>query len=844
MIERRNIIKLLGDRMDVYHSAILTCFNFDPIFFEKVYLPTLRRLGISNIIVLTDAGMYDQLLSDDSYHCHRVSMNGYTLVRQENTHRGVFHSKMLLLFGSKEAAIIIGSGNVTFSGMSNNAEVWNAFHVQEKDSPNLALFIRGWEYAQWLLKGTSNLIKRQLEWIIEQSDWIKKDVKDITITMDNGETAMLLYNNEKSTIYADFLEQIGNADVDTITVIAPFYDTKGDAINKLKEALQPKTFRCVFDPDRQSAPYDLMSKQSDVTFYEYNTANNPPLHAKIIEVQASNGSWLLSGSANIGSLALGTIKGLYNDEACVLVHSKNRKDYIGELGLEGCWAPIGEEELKKIDRPKPDDTPKTVKPLCILSGELSDGKLQLKVNTSDEECQLVVLDQDLNVIIDEPITTKTLMTIDTSDETYMVVFQKDGHDVSNRLLVLSESNVERCNPDPTRRQLSRLLDDADLLSNLSHILGIIEFDETPSKQRAISTKMLEKKKTEDKMISVSQEQYDILKDDSNLSISMHSGVRILNFLKSILFKQDEPESNEDELFELKKENEGNEKPKRPALAVETTELDSDRKMRNEVLGYLDRMVLYLRSKMEDSSVQKEGNPLMPLKKGCLPKLEAIPNLNLGSAFAIATNSVAVLMVKYGDNMVKDSTLRCRFHECACLYFALFRNHFNLNGGNKEKVIQEMLKEATIKLFVSLSYFDFCQYEYLLILTVLNGFDAWGEEKDILYEIMKSFRDNVAKMDNNKVVERTYSLINQVFEKYITNDTTPVRDFSEFHNAVFLYRSGYGFFYAYDIKVAKNGVRFSYYHPRYTETIQSPLKTTKYKGYTLSEFKVVNRWNVK
>ena len=92
MIDRKNIIEILGKRMNVYHSAIITCYNFDPIFFESVYLPTLRRLGITNIIVLTDASMYDMLLADSSYACHQVKMLDYQLVRQENIHGGVFDS--------------------------------------------------------------------------------------------------------------------------------------------------------------------------------------------------------------------------------------------------------------------------------------------------------------------------------------------------------------------------------------------------------------------------------------------------------------------------------------------------------------------------------------------------------------------------------------------------------------------------------------------------------------------------------------------------------------------------------------------------------------------------------
>ena len=148
MIERKNIINLLDERSNIYHSALLTTYSFDPIFFESFYLPTLRRVGISNIVVLMDANMYDRLLADSSYQFHCVTQNNYTLVRQENRHSGVFHPKMALLFGENEGVLVVGSGNLTYSGLSNNEEVWNVFHVLGNESIHYPLFYKAWKYLQ------------------------------------------------------------------------------------------------------------------------------------------------------------------------------------------------------------------------------------------------------------------------------------------------------------------------------------------------------------------------------------------------------------------------------------------------------------------------------------------------------------------------------------------------------------------------------------------------------------------------------------------------------------------------------------------------------------------------
>ena len=197
MIERKNIIKLLSERTksNVYHSAVLTCYNFDSIFFESVYLPSLRSLGITNVIVLMDAGMYDNLLADSSYVCHKVSLLNYTLVRQENSHHGVFHSKITLLFGEEEGILVVGSGNLTFCGLSNNEEVWNAFHVAGNKSVHYPLLLKTWNYIKDVMNNAPSLVWKQLGWISEQSLWLQDDGYEDVVTLESGEECSVIYNS-------------------------------------------------------------------------------------------------------------------------------------------------------------------------------------------------------------------------------------------------------------------------------------------------------------------------------------------------------------------------------------------------------------------------------------------------------------------------------------------------------------------------------------------------------------------------------------------------------------------------------------------------------------------------
>ena len=443
--------------------------NQGPPDYESVYLPTLRKLGITNIVVLMDANMYDHLLADTNYQCHRVIPKNYTLVRQENTYSGVFHSKMVLLFGEEEGALVLGSGNLTYSGLSNNEEVWSAFHVDGSESIHYPLLNKAWKYLRDVTSSVSPLVQRQLDWIQEQSPWLRKNSNDETVLLQSGEEGQLLYNSSYSTILNSVYLSIGEREIEEITVIAPFYDTEGHAMKELQRHFSPKRMKCVLDLDRQSAPYSLLQNGTFIDYYK--STSSCPLHAKIIELQGRKETWILCGSANAGNMALGTTTSAFNDEACIFLHSKKRRDYIKELGIS--FTSLTSAEKESIVRPKQEKTNESPILVNLISCEEKENELFLRFNKSGIEGKLTLLDDAQNVICSFDIITKEEATITIGDIgegiLHIAVLKNDDMEISNRIIIIREVDVERGNPDPQRRKLSSLLDDADLLENLGHI---------------------------------------------------------------------------------------------------------------------------------------------------------------------------------------------------------------------------------------------------------------------------------------------------------------------------------------------------------------------------------------
>ena len=141
MIKRRNILELIGKHRGKYHSCVLTCYSFDFSFFEERVLPTLRLANIKNVNVLAD-GHYLEMAQEATTgreFKHNKTYNFHPIYET-----GVFHPKIILLTGVRHGLLIIGSGNITSSGLSTNDEIWGAFHLDNICNENAPLFGAAW----------------------------------------------------------------------------------------------------------------------------------------------------------------------------------------------------------------------------------------------------------------------------------------------------------------------------------------------------------------------------------------------------------------------------------------------------------------------------------------------------------------------------------------------------------------------------------------------------------------------------------------------------------------------------------------------------------------------------
>ena len=324
MIDRRNILDLIGQNRSKYHSCILTCYSFDFSFFEERVLPTLRLANIKNVNVLAD-GHYLEMAQEAT--TGKEFKHNKTYNFQPIYETGVFHPKIILLTGVRHGLLIIGSGNITSSGLSTNDEIWGAFHLDNIGNENAPLFGAVWDYLKPFLDQSLGFIPQKIEWMKNHSPWLG----DLPVTsnwinlMSLGLEVKFLANYNGNSIFSQLSDNIPSSDIDKLTVISPYYDKTGAQVKQLIRLLSPQQTSCIVDTNSGTVPSELVD-ENRIDFYDWGACRDDydnlfnRLHAKLFHFIGESTEFLLLGSPNATIAALGLeSSNAANAEAAILL---------------------------------------------------------------------------------------------------------------------------------------------------------------------------------------------------------------------------------------------------------------------------------------------------------------------------------------------------------------------------------------------------------------------------------------------------------------------------------------------------------------------------------------------
>ena len=425
-ISRRNILELIGNHRGKYHSCILTCYNFDFSFFEEQVLPKLRTANIKNINVFADGHFLEQaqeLTTGREFYFNKT----YNFLPVYE--KGVFHPKILFLTGVKHGLLIIGSGNITSSGLSTNDEIWGAFHLSTTENENAPLFKEVWDYLQNFTSINYGFLLHKIDWIKKYSPWLDNlpSVVSSTFLQTINQSISFVENTINSSIYQQLSEIVPKENLQSITVVSPYYDKNGQFIKQLFVDFQPIQMNCIVDTKSGLLPTELDSThQQIISFYDwsdcvekYNEIVNR-LHAKMILFKYSDGSeYLLLGSANASMAAMGSL----SSNSIARINYGNKILYAELKGLElTCY----------LKNPNTDDI------WIVLIAR--NGEIQEK-------------------IVAQSFEDKITCRLSDSENVFKAYLEDaEGNRISNYIIIHRFEALLRCNPDPTQEKLDSLLE--------------------------------------------------------------------------------------------------------------------------------------------------------------------------------------------------------------------------------------------------------------------------------------------------------------------------------------------------------------------------------------------------
>ncbi len=267
-----------------------TTFTFEVSTFEDFVLPRISG-GSLSATVLADASRlsaeWDRLAGTQS----AVRANRDYLVRGISA-RGSFHPKTVLLATPERARLLVGSGNLTLSGLETG-EVFTQF---ESGSPLGNQAISAWRV--WM----QQVVTRSEDLHLERR-WL--EVVGRLPDVGAASPASPFVSNLEGPILDALVDRLPPPPVDELYVAAPFWDEDCSAFTTLADHTRPNRI-VLYLHERTSVNGELLRAAlermptTDILIRSWDSY----VHAKLIGVVKGDEGVLLSGSPNLSDAAL------------------------------------------------------------------------------------------------------------------------------------------------------------------------------------------------------------------------------------------------------------------------------------------------------------------------------------------------------------------------------------------------------------------------------------------------------------------------------------------------------------------------------------------------------------
>lgn len=271
-----------------FSNSLILTFEIDLLFFEQTLLRNFLLAGSTNNIVLVDGKQHLKAQNDQA---NFINKDTSSYICQGVFSGSLFHPKAILLSGGFQSRLFIGSGNLTFNGLSRNKELFYKFSTE--NIYNHKVFLSFKHYIDGLIE------KLEISEFLHQRINRVFDVSSLTgLDEGVGDTKFEFIHNLRKPILEQALDFLRG--VKKIYAIAPFVDSNFETIHWLKDNVQDNLDLYLQIDYTNFNPKYFPNK---ITVLEYPLKRRN-LHAKFILFEKDQTLDLLFGSPNLTRPAL------------------------------------------------------------------------------------------------------------------------------------------------------------------------------------------------------------------------------------------------------------------------------------------------------------------------------------------------------------------------------------------------------------------------------------------------------------------------------------------------------------------------------------------------------------
>ena len=278
-----------------------TTYTLSLAFFESVVFSCIERRDLKYCLIVTDSNGYHRALDEGA--ALQGAAQGYMVVPAPVP--GCFHAKIWLVIGESEAALLVGSGNLTQSGFMTNVELFDSLTFSQETPPTREQFTEVTAFLSGLIGMWAEEDRTHLLCVDMLAEMRRAFGALSRANRPPEPEAPRFIHSFAGQLIAQLPEPAGSPQ---LLVAAPFFGNSTGGLDLLKERLSPSAthvFPAVHTNETTDFPIRQIARKKDTSVARLHVKGKKGFaHLKLYGITQEQGdSWVFCTSANCTAAA-------------------------------------------------------------------------------------------------------------------------------------------------------------------------------------------------------------------------------------------------------------------------------------------------------------------------------------------------------------------------------------------------------------------------------------------------------------------------------------------------------------------------------------------------------------